>query len=817
MLRELRYALRSLLREKGYSATVFLTLAVCIAANAAAYAIVSCVLLKPLPVPNAARLVLISNQYPKAGVKDNDSSAVADYYERLHAVPALSREAMFQERKGTLSIESSPRQIPGMAVTPSFFPLIGVNPARGRAFTPEEGEIGAENKVILSDALWHSLFAASPGAIGQDVRINGRPFTVVGIMPAGFNFVDPDVRYWVPLAFTADQKSQHHNNNWHNIGLLVPGATIRQVQSQVDALNAANLDRFPQFKQLLINAGYYSNVQPLQAMVIKDVGSSLWLLWGGALLVLLIGAVNLINVAVARWTARRKEIATRLALGGSRTQLLSRILAESLLVSMAGCAAGIAAAAALPRILTALDLDRFPRAGEVHVDLAAAAVAIALSLLVAILMAIVPLYGLLRLPVSAALREDGRSGTSGVRTRFVRQSLVGAEIAFAFVLLAGAGLLLASFRNLLAVDPGFTADRVVTGTTSLPSARYPDNKALVAATTREIEAIRRAPGVVSAGITSNIPFGGNYSNSVIFAEGYTMGPGESVISPQQLSVSPGYLETMKIGLVRGRLFNEHDVDGSLPVILVDEELARHFWPGQNPIGRRMYQPQDTSNLLKTDEHTKWTTVVGVVRSVRMRDLAGSGGIVGAYYFPLAQSPARTFTFAIRSSASAEDAERSLRSAISRIDPELAVFDLHTMTDRASLSIASRRTSVMLAIGFGVIALMLAAIGIYGVLVYLVTQRRREIGIRIALGSTALGVVRLILADGVRLTAGGLLAGLIGFAALNKTVSSQVYGIGVLDPEVIAAVAVLLGAIALMACLIPARKAAKVNPAIVLSE
>ena len=522
MLRELRYALRSLLREKGYAATVLLTLAVCIAANVAAYAIVRCVLLKPLPVPNAARIVLISNQYPKAGVKDNDDSAAADYYERLKAVPALSREAMFQSRKGTLSLERSPRQIPGMAVTPSFFGLVGVNPARGRAFTPEEGEIGAERKVILSDALWHSLFAASPGALGEDVRIDGRPYTVVGIMPAGFNFVDPDTRYWVPLAFTAQQKSQHHNNNWHDIGLLAPGATIRQVQSQVDALNAANLDRFPQFKQLLINAGYYSTVQPLQALVIKDVGSSLWLLQAGALLVLLIGAVNLINVAVARWTARRKEIATRLALGGSRFQLLSRILAESMIVSLAACAAGIGAAAALPRILTALDLDRFPRAGEVHVDLAAIAVAIAMSLLVAVLMAIVPLFGLLRLPVSAALREEGRSGTSGVRTRLLRRLLVGAEIAFAFVLLAGAGLLLASFRNLLAVDPGFTADRVVTGTTSLPSSHYPDNKALVAATAREMEAIRRMPGVASAGITSSIPFGDSHSDSVILAEGYAM-------------------------------------------------------------------------------------------------------------------------------------------------------------------------------------------------------------------------------------------------------------------------------------------------------
>jgi hypothetical protein len=353
--------------------------------------------------------------------------------------------------------------------------------------------------------------------------------------------------------------------------------------------------------------GYYSTVEPLQAMVIKDVGNSLWLLWAGALLVLLIGAVNRINVAVARWNARRKEIATRLALGGSRLQLLNRILSESILTCMAGCAAGIAASTTLPRILTAVDLDRFPRAGEVHVGLAAIAVAIVISFLVGILMAIVPLYGLARLPVSAALREDGRSGTSGVRTRLLRQLLVGAEIAFAFVLLVGAGLLLASFRNLLAVDPGFTAEHVVTGTTSLPSVRYPDNKAVIAATTREIEAIRRMPGVVSAGITSSIPFGGNHSDSVIFAEGHAMRPGESVISPQLVEVTPGHIETMKIGLVRGRLFDERDIAGSLPVILVDEELVHHFWPGQNPVGRRIYRPQDPSDLLKTDEHTQWLT------------------------------------------------------------------------------------------------------------------------------------------------------------------------------------------------------------------
>jgi predicted permease len=444
-----------------------------------------------------------------------------------------------------------------------------------------------------------------------------------------------------------------------------------------------------------------------------------------------------------------------------------------------------------------------------------------MSLLVSILMAVLPLSGLLRLPVSGALREEGRSGTTGVRTSLLRRLLVGAEIAFAFVLLTGAGLLLASFRNLLAVDPGFAAEHVFTGTTSLPAARYPDDKAIVAATTREIEAVRRIPGVASAGMASSIPFGGNYSDSVIFAEGYTMRPGESVISPQHVTITPGYMETMKIRLLRGRLFDERDREGSLPVILVDEELARHFWPGQNAVGRRMYQPQDPSDLLKTDEHTHWLTVVGVVRSVRMRDLAGDGGLVGAYYFPWAQGPARTFTFAIRTSSAApgveEGIERSLASAISRIDPEQAVFDLHTMTDRAALSVSSRRTALMLAIGFGAVAVLLAGIGVYGVLAYTVAQRRREIGIRIALGSTTAGVVRLILTDGVRLTAGGLLAGILGFAALNKTVSSQVYGIGALDPEVIAVVAVLLGLTALTACLIPARKAAKVHPANVLSE
>jgi hypothetical protein len=274
---------------------------------------------------------------------------------------------------------------------------------------------------------------------------------------------------------------------------------------------------------------------------------------------------------------------------------------------------------------------------------------------------------------------------------------------------------------------------------------------------------------------------------------------------------------MKIGLVSGRYFDARDTDKALSVIIVDDRLAKHFWPGQNPIGRRMYQPQNPADLLKTDEHTQWLTVVGVVRNTRVRDLAGSRTPVGAYYFPWAQQPSRNFTFAIRSAAATAEMEATLRSAINRIDPEQAVFDLHTMTDRMALSVASRRTAMMLAVGFGAIALMLSAIGIYGVLAYLVAQRRREIGIRMALGSTPGGVARFILAEGLKLSAGGLVVGLVGFAALKRIVASQVYGIGALDPLVIGCAAALLGIIALAACLLPARRAASVNPAIVLTE
>jgi len=440
-----------------------------------------------------------------------------------------------------------------------------------------------------------------------------------------------------------------------------------------------------------------------------------------------------------------------------------------------------------------------------------------LAAVVGALVGLVPMAGAFKVNLSAMLREGGRTGTSGIQSRKLRQTLVGAEIGLAFVLLAGAGLLLASFRHLLTVDPGFTSQGVVTASTSAPEARYRSDAELRTLLNRALDSIRHLPGVAVAGATTEIPLGDNYSSSVIMAEGHVMNPGESVISPYRLTVTPGYFETMNIALMRGRYFEEGDNESGAPVIIVDDRLARHFWPNRDPIGQRMFRPRNPEELAHPDVNTRWYRVVGVVRSVRMEDLAGAKGASGAYYFPYAQNPSRDYTLAVRTAGETGAMARAVRTAVARIDPELALFDVKTMNERAAHSMSSRRTSLMLALAFGGLALFLSAIGTYGVLAYLVAQRRREIAIRVALGSTGAGVVTLVLRQGLVLVAIGLAAGFVGAAGLQKVVASQLYGVRPLDPLVISAVTVLLGTIALAACAVPAWRAARMDPVAVLKE
>ena len=817
-LLDLKYGFRSLWRDKGFAATVLLTFSVCIAANAALFAIVNSVVLRPLPVPGAGSILITSNDYPHAGFSGSNNSASGDYFDRLQAMTAFEKQALFRQRNQTVEIGGSPQQITGMLVTPSLFDLLRVSPAIGRSFSAEEAELGHEQEVILSHGLWEQLYAGDRSVLGRSLRISGRPFTIVGVMPAGFNFIDPDVRLWMPIAFTAEEKTVHHSNNWYHIGRLKPGATLQQAQAQVDALNQANLERFPEMKEVVINAGFHTTVKPLQDMLTAGVKGTLYLLWGGALLVLLIGGLNIANLALARLAMRRKELATRIALGASRMQLMRQLLMENLSLAFLGGLGGIAIGAGLLRTLNAIGLENFPRAGEVRLDTTAVLVSLVLSLAAGLFVGLFPLAGISRIGINDALHEESRTGTTGKKSRNVRQLLVSAQVGFAFALLVGAGLLLASFRFLLHIDPGFNPRGVVSASVALPSSRYPKDETQREFMNRALPVLRAIPGVSYVGATDAIPLGGDHNDSVILAEGYQMKPGESLISPLNIVVTPGYFEALSIPIVQGRSFNDHDNETAPRSIIVDERLARHFWPNRSPRGARMYFPGDAKDLLKVDEHTTWFTVIGVARTLRYEHLDNdTGAPVGAYYLCNAQQPASAFTFALKTTNAGASASviQVLRSEIARLDPDLAVFNVHSMSERMDLSLSSRRTSMFLANAFGAVALFLASLGIYGVLAYLVAQRTREIGIRVALGSTSAGVLGLVLREAFKLVGVGLLFGIAIAVALQKAVASEIYGVRALDPLVLAGVLTLLTVVGLIACSIPARRAMRVDPLVAL--
>ena len=818
--RDLRVGLRMLVRDRAFSITVALTLSLCIGANTALFAVVYNVLLRPLPVPDPDRVLLMSNLYPRAGVTDSSNSGVPDYYDRLRAVSVLKEQALFNHGSVAVGQEGHPTRVRVANVTPSFFRVMPVRPELGRVFTEPEGEVGNEKKVLLSQALWRSVYGGDPAAIGRELRLDGQPYTVVGVLPRTIEPLDPGTMAWRPLAFTPEDKSderRHSNNFWH-IGRLRPGATLEQAQSQVDTLNAANLERFPNFREILQNAGFHTRVVRLQDHLVRHVRPTLYLLWSGALFVLLIGGVNVANLALVRTRARLKELVTRLALGAGHGQVARQLVVESVVLTLVAGVLGLGLAALALRTLGTLDLEDLPYGSGIGIDGPVVVFVVLLSSAIGVAMGLVPLARVFSANLTLVLREEGRA-TSGSRgARALRRSLVVAQVAFTFVLLAGAGLLLASFRRVLDVDPGFVSERVLTASVSLPQARYPDDDARRAFTDEALRRVRALPGVVSAGATDTIPFGDQHNDSVIMAEGHPMKPGESLISPNSVDVTPGYFEAMGARLVRGRFFEESDGDRSLRVVMVDEKLAATFWPGEDPVGRRLYKPGDNAkDLLAIDEKTIFFTVVGVVRDVRLSDLTEGDRAVGTYFYPMAQDTSRLVTFAVKTVPRPESLAGPLRAVVASLDPELPVFDSRTMDERAESALVNHRSPALLSLAFGVVALLLSAVGIYGVLAYLVTQRSREIAIRIAIGSDARAVFGLVFREGAALVGAGLLAGALGALALRRSVDGLLFGARATDPLVIGAAMALLVAVALLACALPARRATRIDPVAALGE
>jgi predicted permease len=818
LIQDIKFGLRLLARDRSFTMTAILTLAVCIGANAAMFSIVRSVVLKPLPFPGSERVVLLYNSYPKAGV-ERAGTAVPDLFDRRQGIKALSEQALFRRESMTLGDAEGVERLVTVRATPSFFKVAPIGAIRGRVFEESDGEVGKHQKVLLSHAFWRRKFGGRDDAVGQKIRLNGQPFDVVGVLPPSFSFLQNDVDLFTPAAFAPAEldDNRRHSNNWQMIGRLSDGATLEQVQQQVNAVNTSVNDRLPQFRDAVKNAGFHTVTVNLRDDLIGDIKSSLYFLWGGVLFVLVIGCVNLANLTMVRSATRTREMATRHAIGGDLGRLARQLLTETTVLSLAGGLAGVLLAWWATRSMAALNLDQLPRGFEIGLDPLGLAFSAALTIGVGLVLGVAPAFRLRRMNLNIELREESRGGTSGRRAQQIRRVLAMAQVAIALILLVGAGLLLASFRAVLGLDFGFQPANVMTANVNLPGANYAQPAQRGAFATRALEALRAIPGVVSAGATTGLPFGGAPNNSLIMAEGHVMQPGDSLLAPANAFVSAGYFESMQISMAKGRSFDSRDLAEAPPVAIVDERLAAKFWPNQDAIGRRLYRPSDPRDLTKITPQTVFYTVVGVAREVTISDPRNNLSPIGMVYLPIEQIRPGGMTFTVRTAGPSSTIGADIKRAISSIDAELPVFRLQPMQEWIDRAFAGRRIPMLIAAGFSVVALFLAGVGIYGVLAYGVSARKRELGVRMALGGTTSSVFQLVLVDGLWIVALGLAAGLTGSYFVGQLMQTLLFGVTPMNVTVIGLVTAVLGIVALVATGIPAMRASRINPVIVLGK
>jgi predicted permease len=820
LIRDLRASAKLLLKARGFTATTLLTLGICLGANIAIFTVVYGVVLRPLPVPESDRLVAFGDVYPTITPNDIISNTSPSYFERREALTALDDLAMFSSWFDTIVIDGVAQELRGMRTTPSLFRVLRVQPALGRAFTDAEGEIGHELKIILSHGLWQRLYGGDPNVLEKEIRLGwtGQRYTIVGVMPRGFSFFErgndghapgagDGVNFWIPLAETPALKADNARTRYgyYQIGRLRVGATIDQLRAQSDAWNQQMFERFPQFN--FTGLQMYTSVLPLQEALTRGVRRILYLLWGGAAFVLLIGALNIANLSIARASTRARDLAMGLARGASRIRFMRELVLEGVLLAGAGGLAGIAIGAGLLQLLVS-SIANLPNAVSVRLDLPVIAGVLGAALVVGVLIGLASSSILGRFDLNHVLTEGGRGGTGGRAVRLLRRTLIVAQVGASVVLLIGASLLLTTFRNLLAADAGFNPERVITATMFPAPSRYADQAAVATFFNRALESIRAIPGVRAAGITSNIALSGSNSPSTVSAADRPPKPGEPPLVPSVVVVSPGYFESMSTPLVRGRFFADSDRADTQPVAIVDERLAARLWPNENPLGKGVIRGAGTTY-----------TVVGVVRDVRFEGLAAKTESIGTAYFTHTNAPpsGRLRWIAVKTTGDAGSLVAAVRSAVAAIDPDLPLSDIQMMSERTSRSLLSQRLAMSLASLFGVIALLLSAVGLYSVLAFAVARRTREIGIRMALGSSPRGIFRLVFNEGLLVVASGLVLGLSGAVALGRALEDQVYGVRPTDPMILGGVALAAGLIALLACLSPARRAMRVDPLAVLND
>jgi predicted permease len=811
MLNDVLYGLKLLWKEKAFAAAALLTLALCIGANTAVFAILNAVILDPLPYPDSRRLILMHNIYPGIGFTGRGNSSIPHYLDRRQLTEVFDSVALSGTDGYDVNAEGSPQRLDGAKVTPSYFQVFRASALIGRTFVEDDATaLGKDRFVILSHGLWKDMFAASPDILGRDMRLSGVPYQIIGVMRQDFVPPHGNARLWVPFAFDPRQTAEdaRHDNRWVMTARLKPGVTIEQARQRIDALNLADRDRFPKYRKLLDEARFATRVEWLKDAIVADIRPTLYLLQATAALVLLIGCVNIANLLLVRSSVRLKELAIRHSLGAGRWRLARQVLTESLVLATLGGLLGLAVGSGGVRLLAYLGANDLPRGTSIQVDSGVLAFVLLVSALTAIVFGFIPMFQLLRRDLNDVFRQSGRTGTGDRHSSWTRSSLVASQVAIAFILLIASGLLTLSFARLLEVDPGFRSTNLASTAFSLPRSRYDTPTAMRGFVTTLMDNLRAVPGVESTGAATLLPFTEAYTNSkgtVITIEGRVLTSGEKSPVPSWISVDSGYFRTMGIPLRAGRLFTEADTHETLNVAIIDESLARKHWPRGDALGARIH---------RGFPGTPVCTIIGVVGSVQA-DLA-SQGTTGQIYFHYKQFPRLSMHIVLRARAGI-DAVKAIRSQIHRADPELPVFDTRTMSERLNSSLANRRAAMALCLAFAALALLLSAVGIYGVLAYAVTQRTREIGIRVALGATVRDVVLQVVRGGLIIAAVGLVIGALGALALTRLLTTMLYGVRPNDPRIFLAVAASLIVVALIASLAPSLRAVRIRPATALRQ
>ena len=798
---DVRYAFRTLRRNPGFAIVVLLTLALGIGANAAIFSVVNGVLLRPLPYRDADRLMVIWGDLRRPGVNQIPASAgeYLDYRDRSHA---FEQVAAYDTVGFNLTGGGEPERVEGAVVTTTFFALLGASAQAGRTFVAAEDQPGRDDVVVLSHSLWTRRFSANPAIVGQTIPVDGRPAQVVGVMPAAFQFPDRSIEIWKPFLLDAEAVSDNNrgSHGYTALARLKAGFSRQQAQADLTAVTAAfKADHPGNYRN-----GFGATLRPLHEEIVGDTGRPLMVLLGAVAVVLLIACANVANLLLARAASRRKEIALRTALGASRGRLVRQLMTESVLVSAIGGLIGLGLAAWGVDLLIASAPDSIPRIQEVGVDLRVACFTALVSLATGLVFGLVPALRASRAPLNDALKEGGRAGGGGVHG-LTGRALVVSEVALSLVLLIAAGLLIHSFTRLQDVAPGFDSSRLLTFRLSLPESRYTTFQKGQSFFDEFFTGLRRTPGVRSVAAINALPFSGLGGSRSFHIEGREEKRPEDQTEEQLRIVTDGYFAAMGIPILAGREFTERDALNQPRVAAVNDAMAKKHWPHESPIGKRV--------SFSTNE-PEWYEVVGIAGNIKHRALenADRPELYVPYRQPLfAGWTVRPMYVVARTSADPASTAAMARHEIARVDRDQPISDVRTMDERIGRSLSSRRFSTVLLALFAGLALTMAAVGIYGIVAYSVTERTHEIGVRVALGAQRRDVMAMVVGQGMTMTIVGAAIGVAASAALARLMSSLLFGVSAVDPATFVAIPLLLVAVALAACYVPARRATRVDP------